>query len=360
MSKEKKRALITGVNGQDGSFLAEILLERDYSVTGLVRRSSTSTTERLDSVLGRDNFNLVEGDVSDFSSISGVIKDSNPDEVYNTAAQSHVQTSFDQPLYTLDTNTKGLVNILECIRQFSSHTKLLQCSTSEMFGNNFDVDKNGKKFQSENTQLVPASPYGVSKVAAHNMIDVYRKSYNLHLSSAITYNHESERRGENFVTRKITKYLGKLVNNLDLYGLNLYFEEEEILIKDVTEKTLATLPYLYLGNLDASRDWGYAKDYCEAFTQIVQQETPDDYVICTGETHTIRQFLEEAFSLYTLSYQDFVRIDPKFYRPLDVEYLLGDNSKITKALGWKPSVDFSQLVRIMVEADVRREQIYNY
>jgi len=347
----KKIAIITGVNGQDGSYLAEFLLEKQYSVIGLVRRSSVNTHERIDHIIDKPGFMLLEADISDPSSVNAIVNRYKPDEIYNLAAQSHVKTSFDQPSFTFQVNTLGVLNILEAVRHFSPHTRFYQASTSEMFGSNYsvpgmvysmtdvaghNVNNLDDKYQDEKTAFSPNSPYAVSKVAAHNLVDLYRRSYDLHASSGILFNHESERRGENFVTRKITKYIGALGRHKrSLRGLSG-----------------EAFPTLKLGNLDAVRDWGHAKDYVEAMFLILQQTKPDDYVICTGKGHSVRDFLDAAFNVIGIKdWSKYVEIDPQFYRPCEVEFLRGNCDKAKNKLGWGPKITFEQLVERMVKHD---------
>ncbi len=321
-----KKALVTGITGQDGSYLAEFLLERDYKVVGLHRRSSSNNTQRIAHILHHPNLVIEEYDLTDPSGTNRVIQKYEPDEFYNLAAQSHVATSFEQPTTTFEINGVGVINILESIRNFSSHTKFYQASTSEMFGRNYTL-KDNKKYQDENTTMLPQSPYGVAKLASYHMVQIYRSSYNIFGCSGILFNHESPRRGENFVTRKITKYLAELIKG-------------------------KTKNKLHLGNLDAHRDWGHAKDYIEAMYLMLQHDKPDDYVVSTGETHSVREFLEIAFGSFDMNYNDYVVIDPKFYRPCEVEYLLGDSSKARSVLGWVNKISFNELIQDMISSDL--------
>ena len=321
-----KTALITGITGQDGSYLAELLLEKNYRVVGLIRRSSTITTSRISHILKYSNFILEEFDLTDPSGICSLIDKYKPDELYNLGAQSHVATSFVQPTTTFEVNTVGVVNLLEAIRKLSPHTRFYQASTSEMFGYNYNVDAYGQKYQNEKTALLPQSPYGIAKLASHNLVRIYRSSYNIYACSGILFNHESPRRGENFVTRKITKYLASVKNQKFYQPLRL-------------------------GNLNAYRDWGHAKDYVKAMWLMLQQKDPDDFVICTGQTHSVLEFLEKAFSLKNLDYKNYIVIDPELFRPAEVEYLRGDCSKAKSVMGWSPQISFDDLVKEMVEAD---------
>ncbi len=351
-----KRAIITGCSGQDASYLAELLLAKEYEVWGVVRRASVPRLDNLYNILDNDNFHLVEGDITDPSSINKLITDVKPEEYYNLAAQSHVKTSFDQPTTTFQVNTVGVLNALEAIRNYSPKTKFYQASTSEMFGQNYatrlktvPIYHDGiktEKVQDETVSFSPRSPYGVSKLAAHELCRVYRESYNLFTSCGILFNHESERRGHNFVTRKITRWLGWFANRFDLELSNLDIFNNIIPISD-TEK-------LRLGNLSAVRDWGHAEDYVYAMYLMLQQDQPDDYVVATGEGHTVEDFLVEAFKVVNpeLDFHDFVIIDPDFYRPAEVDFLQGSARKATQKLGWQPKVNFKQLVKRMVENDI--------
>jgi len=313
-----KKALITGITGQDGSYLAELLLEKGYEVHGLVRRSSSFNTWRIDHV--RDRLVLHYGDLMDQNSLARALEALEPDEVYNLAAQSHVKVSFDMPEYTTDVTALGVLRLLDAVRDLGLKARVYQAGSSEMFGLVQETP------QSEKTPFHPRSPYGVSKVYGHWLAVNYRESYAMHVSNGILFNHESPRRGENFVTRKITMGIAA--------------------IKQGREKELR------LGNLDAKRDWGYAKDYVEAMWRILQQERPSDYVIATGETHSVREFCEEAFGCVGLDWKDFVKVDPKYFRPAEVDLLLGDAAKARRELGWAPKVDFKQLAKLMVEADL--------
>ena len=313
-----KKALITGITGQDGSYLAELLLEKGYEVHGLVRRSSSFNTWRIDHV--RDHLVLHYGDLVDSNSLSRALEALQPDEVYNLAAQSHVKVSFEMPEYTTDVTALGVLRLLDAVRDLGLEARVYQAGSSEMFGL---VQENP---QTEKTPFHPRSPYGVSKVYGHWLAINYRESYGMHISNGILFNHESPRRGENFVTRKITMAVAA--------------------IKQGREKELK------LGNLDAKRDWGYAKDYVEAMWRILQQDQPGDYVIATGETHSVREFCEEAFGAAGLDWRDFVKVDPKYFRPAEVDLLLGDAGKARRELGWSPKVTFKELAKLMVEADL--------
>lgn len=323
-----KIALITGVTGQDGSYLSELLLDKNYKVVGLHRRSSINNFERINHLLNHPQFHLEEFDLTDPSNVLGLVDKYQPDEFYNLAAQSHVETSFKQPTTTFEINTVGVINILEAIKKYSSSTKFYQASTSEMFGRNFNIDSNGNKYQDENTELLPQSPYGVAKVASHRMVQLYREGYGLFATSGILFNHESPRRGENFVTRKITKYIGQVINNTNNGSLKL-------------------------GNLKAQRDWGHAKDYVNAMYLMLQNDTPNDFVICTEQTWTVLDFLKMAFEYANLDYKQYVEIDINLYRPAEVDYLRGSNQKAKKILNWQPSISMTELVKDMVDNDIK-------
>jgi GDPmannose 4,6-dehydratase len=323
-----KIAIITGITGQDGSYLAELLLDNDYTVIGCHRRNSVNNFERINHLLKTPSFHLDECDLTDPAAIHYLVNKVQPNEMYNLAAQSHVGTSFKQPSTTFEINTIGVINILEAIRQSSPATKFYQASTSEMYGENYDIDHNNNRYQDENTNFLPQSPYGIAKLSSHRMVQVYRQAYGLFCCSGILFNHESPRRGENFVTRKITKYIGQLINN----------------------KTNASLK---LGNLSASRDWGHSKDYVRAMWLMLQQDIPDDFVIATGETHSVYEFLKLAFERVNLDYRNHVEIDPDLYRPAEVEYLRGLPEKAKKELGWSHEYSFEDLVNDMVDSDCK-------
>ena len=313
-----QKALITGITGQDGSYLAELLLEKGYEVHGLVRRSSSFNTWRIDHV--RDRLALHYGDLVDQNSLARTLETIEPHEVYNLAAQSHVKVSFEMPEYTTDVTGLGVLRLLDAVRELGLPVRVYQAGSSEMYGLVQETP------QTERTPFHPRSPYAISKVFGHWMAVNYREGYGLHVSNGILFNHESPRRGENFVTRKITMGVAA--------------------IKQGKAKELR------LGNLDAKRDWGFAKDYVEAMWLMLQQPQPDDYVVATGETHSVRDFLEEAFASVGLAWKDFVKVDPKYFRPAEVDVLLGDSTKARRVLGWKPKVGFKELVRLMVEADL--------
>jgi len=320
-----KKALITGCTGQDGSYLTELLLEKGYEVHGLKRRASSFNTDRVDHIFRdfheTDNrFFLHYADLTDGSSLSTLLHDLEPDEVYNLGAQSHVKVSFDVPEFTTDVVATGTLRLLQAMRLTGVKCRFYQASSSEMFGS-------APPPQSEQTIFHPRSPYACAKVFGHNITVNYRESYGIHASSGILFNHESPRRGETFVTRKITRAVAH--------------------IKHGVQKKL------FLGNLDARRDWGYAPDYVRAMWLMLQQDAPDDYVIGTGEAHTVREFVELAFAAVDLDWKEYDEIDPRYFRPAEVDYLLADASKANRILGWEPTVTFEKLVHLMVEADMR-------
>jgi len=325
MSSPTKRALITGITGQDGSYLAELLLAKGYEVHGVVRRSSSFNTERIDHIY-RDphepevNLHLHYGDLNDSSSLQAILTESKPDEVYNLGAQSHVRVSFDIPEYTGEVTALGAVRLLEAIRKTGVPCKFYQASSSELYGKVVETP------QRETTPFHPRSPYAVAKAYAFYITQNYREAYGIFAVNGILFNHESERRGETFVTRKITRAVGRIVHGM----------QKE----------------LFLGNLDAQRDWGYAPDYVEAMWRMLQHTVPDDYVIGTGETHSVREFLELAFGRVGLDWQQYVKLDPRYLRPAEVDLLLADPTKAREDLGWTPTVGFHELVHRMVDSDV--------
>ena len=321
---ECKTAIITGVNGQDGSYLAELLLSKGYTVVGMKRRTSSSGTSRIDHLMFNPSFHLRNCDLNDTCSINSIMSEYKPAEVYNLAAQSHVAVSFEMPEYTTETICQGTLNLLNAIRFISPSSKFYQASSSEMFGDSKDYGVNGF---TESGVLKPVSPYAVAKTYAHHTTQLYRDAYRMHTSSGILFNHESPRRGETFVTRKITMAAARI--------------------------KLGIQKKLTLGNLDAKRDWGFAGDYVEAMWMMLQQPVGDDYVIATGKTHTVREFLEVVFDYAGLgSYEKYVEIDPKLLRPNEVPYLLGDASKATKTLGWKPRTSMVELAKMMYDGDL--------
>jgi GDPmannose 4,6-dehydratase len=319
-----KKALITGITGQDGSYLAELLLAKGYEVHGIIRRASSFNTARIDHLYRDPHVNGVRfflhfGDMSDSTNLIKLLYRIQPDEVYHLAAQSHVRVSFDIPEYTGDVTALSTVRILEAIRETGGKAKFYQASSSEMFGKVVETP------QRETTPFYPRSPYAVAKVYAYWATVNYRESYGMFACNGILFNHESPRRGETFVTRKITRAVAQIKAGRQ-------------------EK-------LYLGNLDAKRDWGYAQEYVEAMWLMLQQEKADDYVVATGETHSVKEFLEESFSCVGLDWKDYVEIDPKYFRPAEVDVLIGDASKAKQVLGWEPRITFKDLVRLMVDAD---------
>ena len=320
-----KKALITGITGQDGSYLAELLLAKGYEVHGIIRRASTFNTGRLDPIYedphtDKKKLFLHYGDLSDASALARLIGQIQPEEVYNLAAQSHVRVSFDAPEYTADITGTGTIRLLEAIRETGIKPRFYQASSSEMYGLVQEVP------QKETTPFYPRSPYGCAKVYSYWITVNYRESYGLHASNGILFNHESPRRGETFVTRKITRAVAHIKAGLQ--------------------------DKLFLGNLDAKRDWGYAKEFVEAMWLMLQQDKPDDYVIATNETHSVREFLEVAFGHAGLDWKNHVEIDPRYFRPAEVELLIGDYSKAKKQLGWEPKTKFADLTKLMVDADV--------
>jgi GDPmannose 4,6-dehydratase len=320
-----KRALITGITGQDGSFLTELLLEKGYEVFGIIRRSSSFNTARIDH-LYRDpheqdtRLRLFFGDLNDSSSLNTIIRQTQPDEIYNLGAQSHVRVSFDVPEYTAEVTALGTVRLLEGIREIGIQPKFYQASSSELFGKVIETPQN------EQTPFYPRSPYGCAKAYAYHITVNYREAYGLFACNGILFNHESERRGETFVSRKITRA--------------------------ATRIKLGIQNKLYLGNLDARRDWGYAADYVEAMWLMMQAEKPDDYVIATGVTHSVREFLDATFGYLDLDWNQYVEIDPRYYRPAEVDLLQGDPGKARRELGWEPRVSFQEMVKLMVDHDL--------
>ncbi len=330
-----KRALITGITGQDGSYLAELLLAKGYEVIGLVRRSSSFNTRRIDHLYKDPHepgvmLRLIYGDLNDGSSLNQVLRTTRPNEIYNLGAQSHVRVSFDVPEYTGDVTGIGCVRLLEAIRETDLDCRFYQASSSELYGKVVETP------QRETTPFYPRSPYACAKAYAFYITVNYRESYGMHASNGILFNHESPRRGETFVTRKITRAAARIKNKLQ--------------------------DKLFLGNLDARRDWGFAGDYVEGMWRMLQQDTSEDYVLATGETHSVREFLEEAFALVELDWRKYVEVDPRYFRPAEVDLLLGDATKAKQKLGWTPKVGFKELVRMMIEADLERvhREIHGY
>ncbi|MGB9181387.1 MAG: GDP-mannose 4,6-dehydratase [Pyrinomonadaceae bacterium] len=327
-----KHALITGITGQDGSYLTELLLEKGYEVFGIVRRSSSFNTDRIDHLYQDPHepdtrLRMFYGDLNDSSSLNMILRNTQPDEIYNLGAQSHVRVSFDVPEYTGEVTGLGTVRILEAIRELGIRPKFYQASSSELYGKVVETP------QTETTPFYPRSPYACAKAYAYHITVNYRESYNMFAVNGILFNHESPRRGETFVSRKITRA--------------------------ATRIKLGLQDKLYLGNLDAKRDWGYAKDYVEAMYLMMQADEPQDYVIATGQTHSVREFLDETFGYLDLDWNEHVEIDPRYYRPAEVDLLLGDASKARRELGWEPKVSFKELVRLMVDHDMNlaREEL---
>ena len=318
------KALITGITGQDGAYLTELLLNKGYEVHGTVRRSSSINTERIDGLISKysesDQLNLHYSDLLDSSSITNLLNNILPDEVYNLAAQSHVSVSFTNPIFTTQIGTLGSISILEAIRHLDKDVKFYQASSSEMFGGA------SKELLNESSIFDAKSPYGASKVFAHEMTKIYRESYDLFGVNGILFNHESPLRGETFVTKKISKAVGRI--------------------------SVGIQERLTLGNLDASRDWGYAKDYVEGMWKMMQHTTAEDWVLATGVTKTVKEFAEAAFNTVGLSWEEYIDVSEKYFRPNEVDYLIGDATKARQSLGWKPTVDFEELVKIMVEHDI--------
>ncbi|MGF1494855.1 MAG: GDP-mannose 4,6-dehydratase [Microcoleaceae cyanobacterium] len=327
---ERKRALITGITGQDGSYLSELLLEKDYEVHGIIRRSSCFNTDRIDHIY-KDPHNpnaqlfLHYGDLTDGTTLRRILEAVQPVEIYNLGAQSHVRVSFDSPEYTVDAVGMGVLRLLEAIRDYQQRTgievRFYQAGSSEMFGKVVEVP------QKEETPFYPRSPYACAKVYGHWQTVNYRESYGLFACNGILFNHESPRRGETFVTRKITRAVARIVTNRQ--------------------------KYIYMGNLDSKRDWGYAKDYVRAMWLMLQQDQPDDYVISTNETHSVKEFLEISFGHVDLNWQDYVKFDERYLRPAEVDLLIGDSTKARQKLGWEPSVTFEELVKLMVDEDIK-------
>jgi len=332
--EKQKTALIFGVNGQDGSYLAELLLLKGYKVIGVKRRSSVNTCWRLINIISHPNLSLIDGDISDAISVYNIVAQYKPDELYNLAAQSFVHDSFEQPQYTTIVDYIGVINILEAIKKFSPKTRVLQAGSSEEFGNNFEIGF----AQNETTEFKPQSPYAIAKVAAHQLCQLYRNAYNIFASVTIMFNHESPRRGEEFVTRKVTKWIG---------------DHQDMLKNKIIP--ISNDDKLNLGNLDACRDWGHSRDYVESMYLVLQQDEPDDYIVATGETHSIRELLDVAFAkIDIIDWSPYVYVNPKFIRPAEVPYLLGDMNKAKQKLGWSPKTSFKELIEEMVEADIQR------
>lgn len=319
-----KKAFITGITGQDGYYLTKLLLEKDYEVSGIIRRASSFNTSRIDPLISKyskeNRLHLYYSDLTDSSSLNNLISSVMPNEVYNLAAQSHVAVSFENPIYTTEANNLGTISLLEAIKNIDNNIRFYQASSSEMFGGEH------QEMLNEDSPLVPKSPYAVSKVFSYHMTKIYRESYGIFATNGILFNHESPHRGETFVTRKITRAVGRIAVGIQ--------------------------SKITLGNIDASRDWGFAGDYVEAMWKILNHDNPDDWVIATGETHTIKEFLELAFQHVNLNFEDYIEISEKYYRPNEVGYLLGDPKKAIKELGWEPKTNFKELVIMMLENDI--------
>ncbi len=342
------KAIITGITGQDGSHLADLLIEKGYEVVGIARRCSVDTTQRIKHLMDLDNFELVEGDITDVSSVMNIFKNNaDVDEIYNLAAQSHVASSFNQPALTWDITGKGCLNLLQAICDCKiADVRFYQASSSEMFGSSYDIKTNGYKYQDENTKFMPNSPYAIAKCAAHYAVRLYRDAYDIHASCGILFNHEGPRRGGKFVTQKIINWLAEFKRWHSSQN-----NAECTFTKDHIWSSGNSFPKLRLGNLESYRDWGYAGDYVEAMWMMLQQEEPDDYVICTGKTHTISDFLDMSFSMVDIEeWRNFVAIDLKFYRPSEVDYLRGDCMKAKSKLGWTPKYDLEGLIKLMLDA----------
>ena len=333
-----KTAIIYGVTGQDGSYLSEFLLSKGYTIYGVTRRSSVDNTSRIAHLLNKTDFNLVQGDVTDYSSIDRLLNEVQPDEVYNLAAQSNVGTSFNQPLLTWNVTGQGYLNILEVIRQMGNRPRFYQASSSEMFGDQYNLDNNREKYQDERTKFAPQSPYAIAKLAGHSAVSLYRRSYDLFACGGILFNHESERRGERFVTRKISRYVA------DLYWAT---------------QTGRSIPKLKLGNLSAKRDWGHAEDYVTAMWMMLQHDYADDFVISTGNTYSVEDYLKQAFKCINIvEYMQYVEIDESLKRPSEVPYLRGISKKAERRLNWKPNITFDNLVTRMVRHDLQNNSQY--
>lgn len=357
-----KTALIFGVTGQDGSHLADLLIEKNYNVVGVTRRSSTNNTQRIQHLLTLQNFKLIEGDITDPHSISGIFRSNEQvDEVYNLSAQSHVGTSFKQPGLTWDVTGKGCINILQTIVDMQLFDiKFYQASSSEMFGSSYVISRDGVKYQDENTPFAPQSPYAIAKCAAHYAVQLYKQAYNLHASAGILFNHEGPRRGDNFVTKKITNWIS---------DFKIWMQDHNLTPDDLNAQSHdnicgisldQNIPKLRLGNINTYRDWGYAGDYVEAMWMMLQQEQPDDYVICTGNTYTIKEFLDFSFRYIGISdWSNYVVIDKDLYRPAEVNFLRGDNTKALTKLGWKPKYNLDMLISLMIDCGINDKLSYH-
>lgn len=348
MEYNKKKALVGGITGQDGSILADFLLAKGYKVLGLQRRTSTLNTQNIKHLLDNQNFELVSGDLTDFASLLAIFQNNDIDECYHLAAQSHVKLSFSEPISTIQINALGTVNILEALRKGSPNTKLYFAATSEMWGNSFEYheDGSGKKIQNEETPFAPRSPYAAAKLCGFWLCQMYKEAYGLFICSGILHNHDSTRRGENFLTRKVTKYISGLYHYLKEQEHNY---NKELGVVDLLGKHY---PKLKLGNLNSIRDFSHAKDMVKAMWMILQQDTPDDYVVSSDLGHSVEDFVRAAFSHVGLNWRDFVEIDPTLFRECEVNHLAGDSRKIRTKLGWEPEYSFDTLVQEMVDYDI--------
>lgn len=350
-----KTSIVTGVSGQDGSWLAELLLDKGYKVYGIKRRTSTDNLWRIKHLLNNSNLEIIEGELTDACSMNNIVSLIKPDELYNLAAMSHVHSSFEQPAYTFDVNARGVVYLLESIRSNSRYTKFYQASTSEVWGSNY-TEKDGEKYQDENTSFSANSPYALSKIAAHHAVDLYRKAYGMFACAGILHNHEGSRRGEEFVTRKITKWIGEYINwrnktTIQGVDVNQFCLDDPKYIWCLCDK----FPKLRLGNLDTYRDWSDARDMVCGMWMIMQQYEPKDFVLGSGKARTVREFCKQAFSIINISdWEKYIYIDPKFFRPCDVEFLQAKPTKANKELGWKPKISFEKMIEEMVSEDIKR------
>jgi GDPmannose 4,6-dehydratase len=350
------KAIIFGITGQDGSHLADLLLDKGYEVVGVSRRSSVDNTQRISHIMNHSRFKLVEGDITDTSSVLNILcNNENVDEIYNLAAQSHVGTSFTQPSLTWDITGKGCLNILQAMVDSKVlDARFYQASSSEMFGKSFDVDRDGIKYQDENTRFLPQSPYAIAKTSAHYAVRLYREAYGIHGSCGILFNHEGPRRGDNFVTKKIVNWVVSFIEWMN--DNNVTNEEYLQPMDNIISYNDVTFPKLMLGNLDAYRDWGYAGDYVEAMWLMLQQDQPDDYVICTENSYSIRDFLDISFGYFGIyNWHNYVGTDLQFYRPAEVDYLKGKSTKAKNKLGWTPKYNLQDLVKLMIEEKINEK-----
>jgi GDPmannose 4,6-dehydratase len=350
------KSIIFGITGQDGSHLADLLLDKGYEVVGVSRRSSVDNTQRISHIMNHCRFKLVEGDITDTSSVLNILRNNeNVDEIYNLAAQSHVGTSFTQPSLTWDITGKGCLNILQTMVDLELlGSRFYQASSSEMFGKSFDVDRDGIKYQDENTRFLPQSPYAIAKTSAHYAVRLYREAYGIHGSCGILFNHEGPRRGDNFVTKKIVNWVVSFINWMN--DNNVTNEEYLQPMDNLISYNDVTFPKLMLGNLDAYRDWGYAGDYVEAMWLMLQQDQPDDYVICTENSYSIRDFLDVSFGYFGIyNWYNYVGTDLQFYRPAEVDYLKGRSTKAKNQLGWTPKYNLQDLVKLMIEEKINEK-----